>query len=61
MLKLRSQVKNKYSNHEIVRKEICASFTVVLQTASDCTGYGRSAIKCLVKMEKSLHLYSKIF
>lgn len=33
MLKLRSQVKNKYSNHEIVRKEICASFTVVLQTA----------------------------
>ena len=32
MLRLRSKV-NKHSNLEIVRKEICASFAVVLQTA----------------------------
>ena len=35
-------------------KEIHASFTVALQTAKVCD-------ECLVKMEKALNLYNKIF
>lgn len=51
--------KNKSSTHEIMKKkEICNSFAVAPQaakvTATVC-------VKCLVKMEKALHLYNKVF
>ena len=50
---------NRSSIHEIVKKEkeICASFAVPPQTAkATATVHG----KCLVKVEKALHLYNKV-
>ena len=48
-----------YSIHEIVKeKEIYASFAVALQTAKVMAIVH---YKCLVKMEKALNLYNKIF
>ena len=51
--------RNKSSIHEIVKKkEICNNFAVAPQaaevTATVC-------VKCLVKMEKALLLYNKVF
>ena len=52
--------KKKSSIWEIVKKEklICASFVVVSQSAKVTTTVHD---KCLVKMEKALSLYNKIF
>ena len=52
--------KNKSSIHEIVKKEkeMCASFPVTPQTAKVMATVND---KYLVKMEKVLNLYSKIF
>lgn len=52
--------KNESSIHEIVRKEkgVSASFAVTTQTAVvTATVLG----KCLVKTEKALNLYDKVF
>ena len=40
------------------KKEVCASFAVVLKTAQVVAIVHD---KCLVKMEKAINLYSKIF
>ena len=52
--------KNKSSVHEIVKKEkeIPTSFSAAPQTANDITTVCN---KCLVTVEKALHLYNMIF
>ena len=57
---LRSTGENESSICEIVKKEkeMCTSFAITLQTAKvTATVHG----KCLVKMEKALNLYTKVF